>query len=273
MSAHRSRSSRRLALAAIAIALAAGAAAAILASGGSSPSGDGSAMPSVGSLRPYGIVTDMPLTSRLLAQPLTNQYGRTVRLSDLRGRAVLLVPFLSLCTDICPMTTGNLLEVYRSLVADHAESKVEIVELTVDPGRDTPARLAAYARLTGARWQLLTEQPGELVALARFLGFTYERAPADTPPAIDWWTGKPLTYDVNHSDDYYVVDGAGAERVVDQAAPSFSGRLNAKLYRFLSEEGRRHLAEPQHPAWTPADVLNALGAVLHRTLPLAEAGA
>ena len=55
----------------------------------------------------------------------------------------MVVPFLTLCTDICPLTTGNLLQVEQSLRAARVADKVQIIELSVDPGRDTPARLAA----------------------------------------------------------------------------------------------------------------------------------
>jgi len=97
------------------------------------------------------------------------------------------------------MTTGNLLQTQQSLAADHASSAVQIVERTVDPGRDNAARLAAYAKLTGATWQLVTEPPAELRRLAKFFGFYYQKVPEGDPDARDWLTGKPLTYDVDHS--------------------------------------------------------------------------
>src|SRR5579872_6778255 len=133
----------------------------------------------------------VPLSIRHL--PLTNQHDQTVNLASWPGKTVLLVPFLTLCSDICPFTTGNLFQVERALRADRATSRVEIVELSVDPERDTPARLAAYAKLTGASWQLVTETPAERNTIDTFFGFFAERVPQDKPPAIDWWTGKPLT--------------------------------------------------------------------------------
>ena len=107
------------------------------------------------------------------------------------------------------MTTGNLVAAQQSLRADHAASSVQIVELTVDPGRDTPARLAAYAKLTGASWELVTEPPAELAGWRSSSGSTTRRCPRRTADARDWWTGKPLTYDVDHTDNYFVIDPAG----------------------------------------------------------------
>ena len=164
------------------------------------------------------------------------------------------------------MTTGNLLAVEQSLNAEHAASSVQIVELSVDPGRDTPHRLAAYAKLTNATWQLVTEPVTELHALAKFFGFYYQKVPEDDPDARDWLTGKPLTYDVDHSDNYFVIDPAGVERVVQDAAPDFHGQLNPKLYRFLDELGREHLKSPPQPDWTPSDALRALSVSVGKPL-------
>ena len=156
----------------------------------------------------------------------------------------MVVPFLTLCTDICPLTTGNLLQVEQSLRAAHAADKVQIIELSVDPGRDSPARLAAYAHLTMADWELVTETPAVLHSVAQFFGFVYQKVPEDKPPSIDWLTGKPLTYDINHSDGYVLIGPTGIQRYSTGAAPKFRGKLNPKLHAFLDDQGLDHLAHP-----------------------------
>ena len=197
-----------------------------------------------------GTPVQRAVPSALRRLPLTNQDGRRVTLASWPGKTVMLVPFLTLCQDICPMTTGNLAAVASSLRADHAADEVQIVELTVDPGRDAPARLKAYERLTGSSWQLVTESPTVLHRLQKFFGFYFQKVPEDDADARDWWTGKPLTYDVDHSDNYFVIDPAGVERVIQAAAPDFNGKLNPKLYKFLDALGRQHL---RHPAATRLD--------------------
>ena len=214
-----------------------------------------------------GTTASRVVPSEIRHLPLTNQDGQSVDLASWPGRTVLLVPFLTLCSDICPMTTGNLLQAERSLQADKAASKVEIVELSVDPDRDTPARLAAYAKLTGANWQLVTEPPAELQTIAKFFGFVYQKVPQDNPPAIDWWTGQPLTYDINHSDGFVVINPKGIERFITGGAPNFHGRLNPTLQKFLSPLGHQHLEHPASPNYTPADVLQALAWSMQLPLP------
>ncbi len=216
-----------------------------------------------------GVVENRALPAAIAQLAFTDQRGRSVELASMRGKTVLIVPFLTLCTDICPLDTGNLLQVERSLVADASASKVALVELSVDPGRDTPARLAAYAHLTGATWEMLTETPAQAALVEHFFGWVVERVPEDSPPAIDWWTGKPLTYDINHSDGFVVIDAAGAERFSTGAAPDFHGTLNPTLHKFLTAEGRGHLAHPETPGWNPTAALDTLGWLLHRPLALA----
>lgn len=229
--------------------------------GSSSSAGDTQATQT--SAPAYGTLVDQKVPAALERIPLTNQRGERVDLGSWSGKTVMLVPFLTLCADICPFTTGILLQVERTLRADHLASKVEIVELTVDPHRDTPARLAAYQKLTHAGWQLVTESPADLKALSKWFGFSYEKIPEGNPPSIDWWTGKPLTYDVDHSDNYFVIDPSGHERVVQDAAPDFQGHLNPKLQKFLSPLGRAHQKHPPQPDWTRAEALEALGHVMH----------
>lgn len=249
--------------------LAAAATAALLAGCGSSASSSSTAggVSAAGGSSGFGTTVNLPVPASLRRLPLTNQYGKRVDLESWPGKTVLLVPFLTLCQDICPMTTGNLVAAEQSLRADHAASDVEIVELSVDPERDTPARLAAYAKLTGADWELVTESPAALRVLQRHFGFYYQKVPEDDPDARDWWTGKPLTYDVDHTDNYFVIDPAGTERVVQDAAPDFHGQLNPRLYRFLDALGRQHLKNAPQPDWTPTDVLQALAVSVGRPLP------
>ncbi len=180
----------------------------------------------------------------------------------------MVVPFLTLCTEICPLTTGNLLQVEQSLRAARLANKVEIVEVSVDPERDTPARLAAYAQLTMARWELVTETPAVLHIIAQFFGFVYQKVAEDNPPSVDWLTGKPLTYGIDHSDGYVLIDPQGTERYSTGAAPNFRGSLNPKLRAFLDDEGLDHLAHPQKTGWTPADALTSLGWLLGQAVPL-----
>jgi cytochrome oxidase Cu insertion factor (SCO1/SenC/PrrC family) len=198
---------------------------------------------------------------------LTNQHGRQVSLATLRGKVVVLAPFLSLCQDECPLVTGAFISLQRDLRAAGQAHRVVFVEATVDPGRDTVARLAAYQKEFGADWDLWTGTPAQIAAFWKPFHVDYQTVAEEQPPKDDWWTGQPLTYDVVHTDGYILIDGAGRERFVDASAPDMKGQLNKKLTGLLNAGGVQGLNNPQGPAWTTADALAAISWLLGTNVP------
>jgi protein SCO1/2 len=182
-----------------------------------------------------------------------------VHLGDFRGRVIVLTDFLTLCREVCPLTSANFAQLQRELESAGLHEKVELVELTVDPARDTPARLRAYGRLVGAKgnWQLLTGRAGDLARLWRHLGVGYSVEALHGERDIDWWTRKPLTYDVQHTDAVFVIDGRGRERYVLTGNPDVHGVGSVPLRDFLNAEGRRNLGRHGPAAWTVAEALAA----------------
>jgi protein SCO1 len=189
--------------------------------------------------------------------PFEDAQGHRVTLSSLRGKTVVLTDFLSLCQEVCPLTSANLGRVQQAVSKAGRQSDIELVEVTVDPPRDTPARLAAYGKLfgVGANWKLLTGTAANVAALWKWFGVAYERQPESSPAAIDWWTGKPLTYDVGHSDVMFFLNSHGVERYLITGSPDASAvPLPAPMATFLDDDGRSNLASPAAGAWTAADI-------------------
>jgi protein SCO1/2 len=204
---------------------------------------------------------DRAVPISLLRLQFTDELGKAVSLSNFVGRAVFLVPFLTSCQEECPVTTGALLAIKRALLAAHLQRKVALVEVTVDPRRDQPERLSAYARLTGVSWHLLTGSSGDLENLWRFFGIYSQAVPEGAPPGIDWQTAKPYTYDVDHSDGFIVLDPKLRERFV--AAGMVRGaRLSPELRRLLDSQGLRNLNHPGGGSWSIAQALDAISWVL-----------
>jgi protein SCO1 len=194
--------------------------------------------------------------------PLVNQSGQAVSLAALRGKVVVLAPFLSLCQDECPLVTGAFISLQRDLRAAGQAQRVVFVEATVDPGRDTVARLAAYEKEFGADWDLWTGTPAQVAAFWKPFGVEYQKIPEEQPPKDDWWTGQPLTYDVEHTDGYILIDPSGRERFVDATAPNMQGQLDKKLTGLLDEGGVQDLNHPEPPNWTTADALASISWLL-----------
>ena len=76
---------------------------------------------------------------------LVDQNGRVVRTEEFRHRPWLVAFAYAHCTTVCPVTVRDLLEVRRRL----GETAPPLVIVTLDPWRDTPARLPALARTWG----------------------------------------------------------------------------------------------------------------------------
>ncbi len=203
--------------------------------------------------------------------PLTTQTGATTTLAKMKGKTVFAVPFLTLCPDVCPFTTGNVTAVQASITQASQGKDVVVLEWSVDPERDTTARLAAYAKMTGANWTMVRTSKANTKKLMAFFGAVIERQPIDPSMGddpIDWMTHEPLTYDVIHSDGFNIINAEGVEKFISGAPPAFHGTLPSGLNGFLSEEGKATLKKAPQNGWTPADALEAISYVSGTSIPL-----
>jgi protein SCO1/2 len=199
--------------------------------------------------------------------PLITSAGTPTSLAAYRGKYVVMANFLSLCQDECPLVTGAFIALQRDIKAAGLGAKVVFMEITIDPRRDTPARLAAYATQFGADWPLLTGTPANLAALWKFFGVYVQIVPEDQPAKIDWYTGTPLSYDVNHTDGYILIGPDGHERFSDSNAPNLHGRLNHGLSGLLNAGGMRNLNHQANPSWTLSDALSSISWLVGQNIP------
>ena len=98
-------------------------------------------------------------------------------------------------------------------------------------------------------------------------GVTYQIVPEGQPPHRDWYTGQPLTYDVNHTDGYILIDAQGRERFVDINAPNVGGQLDPKLTALLNAGGLVHLHHPGPTYWTVDQALASISWLLGTNVP------
>jgi len=199
--------------------------------------------------------------------PLISSAGTATSLAAFRGKYVVMAPFLSLCQDECPLVTGAFIALQRDVDAGGLGKKVVFMEITVDPGRDTPDRLAAYSREFGADWPILTGTPANLDDLWKYLGVSVQIVPEEQPAKIDWYTGQPLTYDVNHTDGFFLIDPSGHERFSDSNAPNLRGHLNKKLTNLLNDGGLQNLDHQATPNWTLSDALDSISWLVGQNIP------
>jgi protein SCO1/2 len=120
-------------------------------------------------------------------------------LSDFKGKLVLAYFGYTYCPDICPTNLGNLSVAYQKLTDDE-KSKLQILFISVDPERDTPARLQEYANYFEANIIGMTGKPENIAEIAKRYGVVY--AKVDDP-------NNGTNYAVDHSAFTYVIDANG----------------------------------------------------------------
>ncbi len=98
---------------------------------------------------------------------LQNQLGDTVGLEALAGRIVIVDFFFTSCPSICPTLTRNMKKLQQAFVK--TDSMLRFVSFTVDPDRDSVARLKAYGDRYGINhdtWWMLTGPKAEIYDIA-----------------------------------------------------------------------------------------------------------
>lgn len=116
---------------------------------------------------------------------------------------------------------------------------------------------------------MLTGSASVLGPLWKDLGVYVAKTP-DTPPLPrDWLTGRPLTYDLSHSDDVFFLDPTGHWRFLLDGVPYVAkgAPIPPTLMRFLDAEGHQNLADPGPNAWTVPQELDVVSWLTHHRIP------
>ncbi len=136
---------------------------------------------------------------------LTDQHGRTVRLSDLEGRVVLLTFLYTSCQDSCPLIANAM----KRATDGVSPQDVALVAVSVDPERDTVPRVRQFVEAQGLpdRFLFLTGRRDELERVWSRYGIVV------SPGREREHTGF---YDVGHTEVVYVIDRRGRDRALLQ---------------------------------------------------------
>ncbi len=145
--------------------------------------------------------------------------GQVRKLADFRGKYVLLFFGYTTCPDVCPTALARAVEV-RKLLGRNG-SMLQVIFVTVDPERDTPALLRDYTSAFDPGFIGLYGDAAETISVTKEFKVFFEKIPTDG------------TYTVNHTALSYVFDPSGHLRLVEQhtlAADAVAGDLR-KLMR------------------------------------------
>ena len=104
-----------------------------------------------------------PVLSTLPAFTMTDQLGQPFGTKDLEGKVWVADFIFTSCPTACPLLTRRMAEVASR--AKRLGPEFRLVSFTVDPERDTPARLAEYAasyKVDPHKWSFLTGPLGDV---------------------------------------------------------------------------------------------------------------
>jgi len=136
---------------------------------------------------------------------LTDQNGQPFSLADHRGKVILLYFGYTYCPDYCPTTLADFQQVKQDL--GERANEVEVVFVSIDPARDTPARLKEYLTFFDPAFIGLTGTDEQLTPILRDYYVTATKGDATPSPS-----GTPF-YLVSHSTSLYAIDQAGNLRL------------------------------------------------------------
>lgn len=215
---------------------------------------------------------DFPLPPTVLHTPLVSWNGEHLSLAAFRGKVLVISVMMTLCQEECPLDTANVVAGARAVEHAGLGSKVQFVSLTIDPQRDTPSRLRAYRRLYAsapADWTLVTGKRASLARLWNAFGVYVHKVAEGKPPAHDWLTGKPLTYDLTHSDQVIFLDAHQHWRFYLEGVPHVArgAPMPAPLSRFMSSTGNKNLHHPPIYAWGLPQELEVVSWLTNHEIP------
>jgi len=128
--------------------------------------------------------------------------GRPRTLADFRGKAVLVFFGYTHCPDVCPTTLADAAQALKALGKD--ADRVQVLFVTVDPERDTPAVLSKYVPAFDPRFLGMHGDAAAIQKAAKEFKIFYEKRPGKAP-------GE---YTMDHSGQSYVFDPQGRIRLL-----------------------------------------------------------
>lgn len=134
---------------------------------------------------------------------LPDTSGKTRTLADYKGKAVVLFFGYTHCPDVCPTTMAELSQALQQMGPDEAK-RVQVLFVTVDPERDTPALLSQYVQAFNPTFVALRPaNDAQLKKITKDFRVYYAKVPGKTPDS----------YTMDHTAASYVFDPDGKLRL------------------------------------------------------------
>jgi len=132
---------------------------------------------------------------------LIKSNGETFRLSEQKGKIVLLFFGYTSCPDVCPTTLAEFKQVMDGM--ENKAEQVQVVFVSVDPKRDTPEKIQKYVEHFDQGFIGLSGSMDELESIWKNYGIFREEVKSDSA----------FGYIVNHTARTYLIDADGNLRL------------------------------------------------------------
>ena len=127
--------------------------------------------------------------------------GKPRSLADFAGKVTVVFFGYTQCPDACPTTMAELSGVLKTLGPD--AKRVQVVFITVDPSRDTPALLKNYVTNFRPDFLALRGDEAQTQAIIRNFKLVVEKVPGKTADS----------YTIDHTAGTYIFDPQGRIRL------------------------------------------------------------
>lgn len=131
--------------------------------------------------------TDITGIAQPAAFALRDPDGRLRTIQDFKGRVTAVFFGYTHCPDVCPTTLSDFSAALKLLGAD--ANKVQVLFVTLDPARDTPALLKTYVPSFNPSFIGLYGDAASTASVAKNFHVFYQRQGANPDYTIDHTTG------------------------------------------------------------------------------------
>ncbi len=132
---------------------------------------------------------------------LTDHTGKPRTLVEFRGKIVVVFFGYTRCPDVCPTTLSEMKMILDKLGEDR--KKIQVLFVTIDPGRDTPELLARYVPAFDPSFLGLYGDEAATIKAAKEFKVFFQKVPGKTPDS----------YTMDHTAASYIIDTRGRLRL------------------------------------------------------------
>lgn len=179
----------------------------------------------------FALTRDRPLGE---GYKLASEYGGEftlqsdqgeVSLSDFRGKVVIAYFGFMNCQEACPVSMTKMRRAFKRLSDDELQH-VQGLFISIDPKRDTPEDLAAFAKNYHKNVMGLVDDKNTIDQLVSQYGGMADMAVLD---------GNSVNYNVDHSSRFYMIDQTG-KLLTTMSYSTTPAEMVAKIRQMLTGE-------------------------------------